>query len=496
VTSRWEEWRRLDPATPVVVGVGTATQHLVEPGAGRDALQLMIDACRAAGADSGAGALLGAVDVVAVPGGSWSYRDPGRLVATAIGSPRARTVLVAAGIPQQTLLDDALVDIRAGRTAVAVVVGGEAAFRELTARRAGVALPDDPPVDGEPDELRRPDGELVTPIEIAARMYSPPLAYALIDSALRAAEGRSLEAHRDEIAALWAGFSAVAGRFGEAAFREPRSAAFLRDPGPENRPVAFPYNKWHCSQMHVDQAAAILLCGLGVAEASGVDPDRVVFPLVALESSSALALPRRRDLHRWPAMELLGARAAEHLGAPLSAVEHAEVYSCFPAAVRVQQRALGLPLDGVPTITGGEPFAGGPWNNFVLQSSAAMIRLLRRERGARGLVTTVSGFLHKPGLAVYSTDPGTRPLLVADLGAEAARATPAVDIVEDHHGPATVAAYTVSAERSGDRVLVVLDTPSGARCVAASSDAALAVRVTTDDLIGCEVHVDGGEFRL
>ena len=47
-------------------------------------------------------------------------------------------------------------------------------------------------------------------------------------------------------------------------------------------------------------------------------------------------------------------------------------------------------------------FAGGPFNNFVLQSTAAMIAELRNEPAARGLVTTVSGMLSKPGLAIWS----------------------------------------------------------------------------------------------
>jgi len=52
---------------------------------------------------------------------------------------------------------------------------------------------------------------------------------------------------------------------------------------------------------------------------------------------------QRRDLHRWPAMEVLGRAAEAHLGHALAEIELAEVYSCFPAAVRVQQRALRLP---------------------------------------------------------------------------------------------------------------------------------------------------------
>ena len=88
--------------------------------------------------------------------------------------------------------------------------------------------------------------------------------------------------------------------------------------------------------------------------------DRWVFPHVALHVSEAVTLTARRDLHAWPAMGALGRAAAARLGRPLAELPMAEVYSCFPAAVRVQQRALGLDPTGTPTVTGGMTFAGGP----------------------------------------------------------------------------------------------------------------------------------------
>jgi acetyl-CoA C-acetyltransferase len=507
----WRRWRHLDPRTPVVVGAAQASQELDEPGAGLGPIGLMVAAARAAGHDSGAPRLLATAQRVAVPEGTWRYRDAARLVARAVGADGARTVVVKAGTPQQTLLDDAYLELRAGRIDVALVVGGEAARRAARARRAGVEPAPDPPAgdggtcsaagtgtdDTDPDELRHPEGEIVSPAEIAAGVVSPPEQYALIDSALRHAERQSVDEHRDAVAELWAGFSATAARFPHAADRHRRTAAEIREPGPGNRPIAFPYNKLHCSRMDVDQAAALLVCTLAAAEAAGVDPARVVFPLVALESSFSLPLPRRRDIHRWPAMEVLAAAAAEHLGAPPAALEHAEVYSCFPAAVRVQQRALGLPLDGAPTITGGEPFAGGPWNNFVLQATVAMIDRVRTDRGARGLVTTVSGFLTKPGLAVYATEPGPHPLLVADLADRARTATPALPVTDAHDGPATVAAVTVGYDRQGaGRTIVVADTPGGERCLATSDDTGVAALAATEELVGRSVRVAGRTFRL
>ena len=488
------DWDALDPRTPVIAGVGVASQHLDDPGAGLEAVELMLLAARRAGEDCGAPGVLREVERVAVPHGSWHYRDPARIVADGIGATRARTVLVQTGIPQQTLLDDAYLAIREGALDVALVVGGEAARRAVLARRAAVVAPETVQPDAEPDELQVPTTEIISRVEIEGGVASAMAPFAIIDSALRHAEGRTLEQHRDDIARLWAGFNEVATRFPDAAFPEPRDAAFLREPSASNRPFAFPYNKWHCAQMNVDQAAAILICSVDAARRLAVDRDRVIFPLVALESSFSLPISQRRDMHRWPAMELLGRRAEAHLGRALSTIELVEVYSCFPAAVRVVQRALRLPIDGVPTITGGESFAGGPWNNFVLQVTAAMVERLRAEPDATGLVTTISGLLNKPGLAVYASRPEV-PLLVADLADECEAATERVEVITGYVGPAEIAAYTVGYDGFDPvRTTVIADTPAGRRCVATCADPALARRATEEELIGTTVQVDGTTF--
>ena len=481
----------------MIVGVGVATQRLDAPG-GVEALELMLAAARTAAEDSGAPGIVRAVQRVAVPHGTWEYTDPGRLIAQQIGAAGAQTALVGTGIPQQTLLNDAYAAIRNGVLDVALIVGGETARRAVVACRHGVTVMDTVQDGATPDDLQLPTDEIVTQIEIDAGLSSAMEPFALIDSALRHAEGRSLDEHRDEIARLWAGFSAVASRFPHAAFPEPRDAAFIREPSASNRPIAFPYNKWHCAQMNVDQAAALLVCSLDAAVRLGVDPDRVVFPLVALESSFSLPVPKRRDLHRWPAMEVLGRAAAAHLGHALSAIDFVELYSCFPAAVRVQQRALRLPIDGVPTITGGETFAGGPWNNFVLQATAAMVERLRVQPGAKGLVSTVSGIVNKPGLAVYATRPDPAPLLLGNLADQTDRATPRVEPIAGYRGPARVAAYTVTygQEAEPTRCTIIADTPSGARCMASSYDTTLARRATREELIGTTVGVDGVRFEL
>ena len=183
-------------------------------------------------------------------------------------------------------------------------------------------------------------------------------------------------------------------------------------------------------------------------------------------------------------MRVLGEAASERIGRPLSECDHVELYSCFPLAVRVQQRELGLPVDGTPTITGGMAFAGGPFNSFVLQATAAMAQRLRDQPG-RGLVTTVSGMLTKPGLAVWASEPADQPPLVRDFADEAIAATETLDVVSTYDGPATIAAYTVTYDGLEPKeVVAIVDTSDGARAIAKRSDRALLDRAVSDDLIG------------
>jgi acetyl-CoA C-acetyltransferase len=478
----------IDPATPVLVGVGVASESC-------EALELMASAAEAAAADAGSKALLGKLDLVAVPKGNWSYTDPGALLAARFGSAGARTALAELGVPQQTLVSLALSRIAGGEVEVALVVGAEAKRWSTGAARAGLDAPETEQLGAVPDDHFLPHGEIVAPAEVAAAFYDPVAQYATIDSALRASEHLTIGAHCAEIDELWSRFNAVATTNPHAAFPERRDAAALRSTAGGNRPLAFPYNKWHSTQWTVDQAAALLLCSAAAATTLGISRERWIFPHVALESSFALPLSARTDLHAWPAMRVLGEHASTSIGRPLTDVEHVELYSCFPAAVRVQQGALGLPLDGTPTVTGGMAFAGGPFNNFTYQATAAIVERLRAERGSLGMVTTVSGFLTKPGLAVWSSEPPAGGPLIADLAEQAGAATASTPAVAGYAGDGTIAAYTVTfdADAPAD-VVAIIDTDDGRRAAARCADEKLAARATTEELIGQRVRVDGPVF--
>ena len=491
----------LDPRTPILVGVGTSSRPTdaaasdgesdIEP------IDLMVESAVAALADAGGRGLAERLGSVAVPVGNWSYADPGRLIADRLGARSASTVRVEIGVPQQTPVRVAVERILAGELDAALVVGGEARATQSRRARAGLAAIEVDQGAAEPDERWSPEGEIVSQAEIEAGMWQPVEQYACIDNALRVAEGRTVDEHLDEIAQLWHRCNQVARTYPGAAFPEPRDEAFLRVAGRGNRPLSFPYAKWHSTQWAVDQAGAMVLCSVGVARSLGIPEDRWVYPQVLVESSSSVPLSKRAELHRWPAMRVLGDASEAHLGRPLARIEHAEVYSCFPAAVRVQQRELGLPLDGTPTVMGAMPFAGGPFNNFTYQSTAAIVRRVRAEPGSLGMVTTVSGLLTKPAIAVWSTDPGPG-CLVADLVDEATAATGVpLDATHDHRGDGVVATCTVTY--TGDEpssAFVIADLDATTRWVGTSTEPELWASVERGDLIGRRVRIDGGTCSL
>ena len=464
---------------------------------------LMTAAAEDAGADAGAPALLAAVEEIVVPHGSWALSDPARTVARRIGATHARSVLGQIGVSQQEVINHALGAVARGECDTILVVGAEArAWARTQGARPDEAGPDDI---GPPDVVLTRPPDFVAPIELEAGIVLPPVQqYALIENALAAAEGLDADAQRRDVAALWARFNAVARTNPEAAFPAPRDADDIATPGPANRPLAFPYNKWHASQWTVDQAAALLICSSARADAAGVPLDRRLFAHAALHCSAAVTLTARRFLHRWPAMAVLGRAAAAHIGTPVHELGLAELYSCFPSAVRVQQRALGLDTGGTPTVTGGMAFAGGPFNHFVLTSTVTLGRRLRTVAPDLGLVTTVSGMLSKPGLAVWGAvpPPGGR-MLLADLSTEGLAATevlPVAPLPPAAPTAATVAAFSVTYGGADGaepvRTAVVADLADGVRTAATCEDASTAGLAVTEGLAGRTVYVKDTTFSL
>ena len=483
-----------DPRTPVLVGVGAVTQREADPVRAQEPLELMAAALERAAEDAGSRALLARADSVRAARGFWNYPDPCRLLATRFGASRTRTEIAEIGVLQTTLLGRAAADIAAGRAEVVLVVGAEARHRAQRARAAGIAAPLTQQAPVTPDSVLRPHAPIVSEREVRAGLQLPVAQYAMVENALRAAEGLSLEAHRREIASLWAVFSRVAAGNSDAWSPAPVSAETIADPL-QNPMLAFPYGKLHCSHWNVDQAAGLVFCSVATARALGVPRARWIFPLAVADANHMLAFSERRDLHRCAGFARAAERAFERAGRSLSDVAHRELYSCFPAAVRVQLREIGIHDERPPSVTGGMTFAGGPLNHFVFQALVRMASVLRDAPGSSGLVTAVSGMLTKQGVSLWSSEPGGAAFAHDDVSEATARETPAVELAPAAESRATIATYTVLYEGPAPRrALLLCDLEGGKRALVASDDAAFALRATREEACGRAVRIkaDGG----
>ncbi|HEU4430148.1 MAG TPA: acetyl-CoA acetyltransferase [Myxococcota bacterium] len=489
--------RTLPARTPVLVGAGAITQREEDPALAREPLALMREALARATADCGSRALVARADWVRVPRGFWDYADPARALAESAGAAGARSELAEIGVLQTTLLGDSARMIAAGEADVIVIAGGEARARAARAKQRGVAAPLTQQVGVTPARVLRPKQEVVHPAEVKLGMVLPVNQYAMIENALRHAEGVSLAQHRDDVAALWSRMSDVAARNPEAWSRSVVRVADVRDASAKNRMLAFPYTKLHNSQWNVDQAAALVMTSAETARAHGIPESRWVLPLAAAESNHMVSLSQRRPFARSPGFAHAGRAALARAGIEIGRVAKRELYSCFPVAVRLQCRELGIPEDADLTVTGGMAFAGGPLNNFVLQAAVRMAQLLRESPGEIGMLNAVSGFLTKQGVTLWSNAPPERAFGFDDVSESVARETTEIPLAEDARGDASCVSYTVQFEGElPSRTLFVCDLPDGRRALAASSDSALAERAMSVELCGAKLRLDLGTAEL
>jgi acetyl-CoA C-acetyltransferase len=470
--------------TPVLVGVGTAV-HRPDDGPTPGPVELMAAAAIEAGRD-GAESLLEDVSWLGVPKGSWNHPDPGRALAQDAGIGDAHLVLAEVGILQQTVIARAAEAVAQG-AAAALVVGGEAAH--TTAGGAAEAVAGSILTESTgPDERWTTDDYGLSHEELARGFVDPPTVYAVIESALAHEAGRSPVEQRDHLGRLQARFSAVTEANRDAWRQDAVDPPTIATPTVENRLVAEPYTKLCCSNLRVNQAAALLLTTVGRARSVGIAPEQWVFPHSSTESNLSVPVLHRPELHRSPGAAIAGRRALELAGVTADSVNHLDLYSCFPAAVQVYAAELGIDPARQPTVTGGMTFAGGPLNNYVLQATAAMARVLRQDPGRRGLVTSVSGMITKQGFAVWSTVPPPSGFRFVDVTDEVRAVDERRSETAAHTGAVTIVGHTVVHDRDGPvRVLAVAETDDGVRLIAESADPGLMERFTAEDRIG-EIH--------
>jgi len=379
---------------------------------------------------------------------------------------------------------------------VAIVCGAEALATVGRALRDERELPWEPVDDGAaPAEVIGSDRAPATPEETEANLIAPIVMYPLFENALWALEGTTLEEHRARLGELWAGFSRVAAANPYAWSPRERSAAEIATPSADNRLVTLPYTKLLNSDIQTDQAAALILCSDSVARELGIDRERWVYPQAAGHACDHWFVSERENLHSSPAIRFAAHAALEAAGTGIDEIAHLDVYSCFPSAVQIACRELGVdpfaetrPL----TVTGGLTFAGGPGNNYVTHAIATLVERLREDPGSLGLTNAVGWYLTKHAVGIYGTTEPQTPFTSADVQAQV-DATPTRASGAGVAGAATGESASLVYSREGEPTVGALTAllPDGRRAIAKTTDPAVLAALSEAPVTGREVVLDG-----
>ena len=399
----------------VITGWGQATQRKDAAPPWADPIDLMEQAARDAGKLAGTGSLENLDAILVVRTQSRALDAPEREIARRLGaSPRvARVSGIGGQVPQQ-FVNQAAGMLARGEVESVLICGAETYYpRTEDAVRGEGAL-----IQGIPDDYDAEDAVGANALENLHGMSLPIHGFPLFENALWAASGLGKAEWLNKVGTLWSGFSAVAANHPNAWTREAQPVERIITPTPDNRPICYPYTKRMVSLVMADIGAAIILT---TADRAARRPGGAATPVYFLGGGMAKDRQRfmidKEDYTRSPALIKASAKAEIRSGLRAADIECFDLYSCFPCAVSVARKHLGLGDDDPRPLsqTGGLGFFGGPGSNYALHGIASMAETLASGRYATGMTTALGWFMHKYAVGVYGTSPGRADLREADL---------------------------------------------------------------------------------
>jgi acetyl-CoA C-acetyltransferase len=461
----------LDPSTPILVGCGDVTDLTTPAAAGRSPYDLIAEAARQALADTGAAPALGAaIDTVAMlrSFADTSYRfasgigtssNPPNSVARRLGLRASRHLYTwNGGNMPQWLVNLFGEQIARGEMRAALICGGEALRTQHGIQRDGlpVSWAEDP---GGTPELIGDSRRAWSDHEERHGLHAAIAFYPLFENGIRGARGAALEPHLRSMGALLAHFAAVAAANPRAARREGMSAERLATIDADNRWIGFPYPRFMNAHAFIDQAAALVMTSVGLAQQLGIARDKWVFLHGCADGNDHWFVSDRVDFHSSPAIRAVARQALAMADRSLDDIALFDLYSCFASAIEIACAEIGLAEHDARglTVTGGLPFFGGPGNNYVTHAIAEMMRRLRAAPDRFGLVSANGNYLTKHSWGVYSTTPTAGPWQREDpsrLQNELDR-RPKAPFTAKPAGRATIETYTVMHDRDGPSFAVL-----------------------------------------
>lgn len=457
----------------VIAGWGQITQPKQLSSPPKNALGLMEAASLQAFEMTGKKSFLSTLDgIMVVRIVSGHYPAAARQLAHCLGiSPKLTYVSGIGGNSPQTLVNMAAGMISRGELDSVLISGAETYVQ----RQAGAEKPESALFQGVAQYYSGDDLTGATQLEIRHGIEHPMQGFPLFETALWAESGLDINAYLTKVGKMWADFSEVAAGHPLAWSKAAKTAQEIITASPSNRPVAFPYTKFMNSFVTVDMGAAVLL----MAEEKAGSPkgrQKVYFLGGGYAEDRQRFMIEKSDFTSSPPLKKAVNKALSRSDIPLEGIQCFDLYSCFPCAVSIAKKMIGL-ADHDPrtlTLTGGLGFFGGPGNNYSLHSIATLAEKISNGIYSNGLITALGWFLHKHAAGVYGAEPipgGIKDYDLRDKKAPLCGNTPE-SIQEEVNGTGFIQTYTIifSGDQSPAYAVIYGKTLEGMRFIARTPD--------------------------
>ena len=458
-----------------------------------EALHLMDKAVKEALSDSGNELVKDYIDEIRIPKGFWRYRDPGKWIARNNNFKNIPTTYVTKiGVLQQNLINEACQKIETGEINASIILGGEARFKQL---RAVIEKKEyfETKLDENPDYYIKAKEDLYGDEELAELGAMAVGYYATMETAIRKNDGEGIEEHQNNIASMYEEFSKIASENKDGWLNHPYAKEDILETSKKNKMLAYPYNKLHCTSWNVNQSAAIIICSEELANELEIDNKKRVYPISSSENNHMIAIQQRPKLYESLGMTYAANsinKMIERLDIKLDAYD---LYSCFPAAVKMFSKSLELGSEIPKTITGSMPYAGGPLNSFVIHSTVKMIQKIRALEARHGLVTGVSGMMTKQSFCVWGKE-YQEQFIFDDVTERAKLDEKPVELSNIAEGEGEIIGYTIiEGSEHASKAVLYLDDEKKHRKVVSSLDKNFINLLMEEEWVGKKVGFKAGQ---
>ena len=458
-----------------------------------EALFLMDQAVKEALSDSGNKSIKDHIDEIRIPKGFWRYRDPGKWIAKNNDFKTIPTTYVTKiGVLQQNLINEACLKIENGEINASIILGGEARYKQL---RSVIEKKEyfETKLDENPDFYIKAKEDLYGDEELEELGAMAVGYYATMETALRKNDNENIEEHQNNIASMYEEFSKVASNNEDAWLDHPYSKKEILETSKKNKMLAYPYNKLHCTSWNVNQSAALIICSEELANKLEIDNKKRVYPISSSENNHMIAIQQRPKLYESLGM-IYAAKSINKMMEELDIILDAyDLYSCFPAAVKMFSKSLELGSEIPKTITGSMPYAGGPLNSFVIHSTVKMIQKIRALEARHGLVTGVSGMMTKQSFCVWGKE-YQEQFIFDDVTERAKLDEKPVELSNIAEGEGEIIGYTIiEVSEHASKAVLYLDDEKKHRKVVSSLDKNFINLLMEEEWVGKKVKFKDGQ---